>query len=81
MYPGKVVFIKTVKNTHDHLGAWGKLASQGLKVHLVPGDHQIAVEEPQVKAWAEKLRDCLGKAQADLTAKTSLILILIACTG
>ena len=80
VYPGDAVFIKTVKNTHDHLGAWGNLASQGLKVHLVPGDHKTAVDEPQVKAWAEKLKDCLDKAQADLTAKTSLILIF-ACTG
>jgi hypothetical protein len=57
------VFIKTVKNTHDHLGTWGKLASQGLKVYLVPGDHKIAVEEPQIQVWAEKIKDCLKKIQ------------------
>ena len=80
-YPGVVVFFKTMKSSHDYITQWGNLVCQGLTVHLVPGDHKTAVDEPQVKAWAEKLKDCLGKAQADLTAKTSLILILIACTG
>jgi len=45
------------------------LVSQGLKVHIVHGDHEIAVEEPQIQVWVGRLKDCLGKAQADPSAE------------
>lgn len=43
---------------------WGQLAAGGLEIYEVPGDHLTMLKEPHVQVLAEKLRDCLDKAQA-----------------
>ena len=43
---------------------WGKLASLGVQVHHVPGDHLSLVAKPQVKVLAAKFEPCLKAAQA-----------------
>ncbi len=43
---------------------WGKLASLGVQVHHVPGDHLSLVAKPQVEVLAAKFEPCLKAAQA-----------------
>lgn len=49
----------------DSQWGWGPLAMGGLEVHQVPGDHLSILKEPNVKILADKLKVCLGDAQAD----------------
>jgi thioesterase domain-containing protein len=42
---------------------WRRIAVEGLEIHEVPGDHISMLEEPQVCGLAERLRECLEKAQ------------------
>jgi thioesterase domain-containing protein/acyl carrier protein len=70
-YLGKVILFQSVKREQheafytDPQKAWGKLAAGGLEVHEVPGDHISLIKEPHVQVLAEKLRDCLERAQVD----------------
>ncbi len=45
----------------DNLLGWGGLASGGIEVHDIPGDHTSMLTEPDVAILAEKLRECLSK--------------------
>lgn len=47
----------------DRRMAWRELATGGMEVHLVPGDHNTMIKEPHARVLAEKLHDCLQKAQ------------------
>jgi acyl-CoA synthetase (AMP-forming)/AMP-acid ligase II/thioesterase domain-containing protein/acyl carrier protein len=42
---------------------WEKLARGGFVLHKVPGDHHMAMMEPHVAVFAEKLEACLREAQ------------------
>jgi thioesterase domain-containing protein len=42
---------------------WRELALGGLEVCSVPGDHNTMIEEAHARILAEKLQDCLRKAQ------------------
>src|SRR5262249_47689738 len=68
VYPGKITFFfaqdrGSVKAYEDNRLTWKRMASGGLEVHLVPGDHITMREEPHVAVLAEKLTDCLNRAQ------------------
>ncbi len=58
-----------------HLG-WDKLATQGVKVDNVPGDHLSLVAKPQVEVLAAKFEQGLKAAQTNpqLRSPTSLML-------
>ena len=43
------------------LQRWRELATGGMDVHLVPGDHQTLVEEPHVQGLAQALRQCIDR--------------------
>jgi thioesterase domain-containing protein len=45
---------------HNH---WKPYVTGGIDVHVVPGDHDSMVLEPNVRVLAEKLRTCLEDAQ------------------
>ena len=47
---------------YDGRLAWNEIASDGLEVHVIPGDHENGFEEPHVKVLAEKLRVCIQRA-------------------
>ena len=42
---------------------WGKLATGGLEIQPVIGDHISMFREPQVQVLAQKLQDCLIRAR------------------
>jgi aspartate racemase len=47
---------------------WSRFAGGGLEIHEVPGDHISMLEEPHVRSLAERLRECLEKAQGEADA-------------
>jgi amino acid adenylation domain-containing protein len=42
---------------------WNEMFADGLEIHEVPGDHLTMLAEPYVRTVAERLADCLRKAQ------------------
>ena len=40
---------------------WRELAQGGMRVHVVPGDHQSLVTEPQVRVLANALKQCIDR--------------------
>ena len=44
---------------------WSELAPGGLEIHDVPGNTFSMLQEPHVQVLAEKLRDCIDKAQTE----------------
>ena len=41
------------------LKGWDKLATAGVDLHVVPGDHFSMIREPHVHVLAERLRSCI----------------------
>ena len=54
----------------EHLG-WRDRTTQGVQVHLVPGDHLTFLRDPHVKALGRALDSCLRRATAGLTPRRS----------
>jgi amino acid adenylation domain-containing protein len=48
----------------DPTNGWGRLSTEPVEVHEVPGHHYTIVVEPNVKALARQLRLCIEKVQA-----------------
>jgi thioesterase domain-containing protein len=48
----------------DPLKGWGKLATDGVDLHQVPGNHFTMLREPNVQALGEQLRECIEQTQA-----------------
>ncbi|HEY9709604.1 MAG TPA: thioesterase domain-containing protein, partial [Oculatellaceae cyanobacterium] len=71
VYPGRVTLFRSrdhiidVSSYRDPQLGWGELAAGGLEFHEVPGTHLGMLQEPHVQVLAEKLKDCLDKAQAE----------------
>jgi thioesterase domain-containing protein len=42
---------------------WGRIATGGVEVHELPGDHVSILAEPHVRVLGEELRDCLERAR------------------
>lgn len=68
-YLGKITCFrpcqKSVRDSNDPDGGWGKLADGELQIHDVPGDHNTFFFEPSVGVWAQQLKVDLEKAQED----------------
>ena len=64
-YAGRVTLFRAVESTTLHrdttLG-WRALASRGVEVHEIPGDHYSMVREPHLRVLAERIKDCLDEA-------------------
>ncbi len=59
-YGGRIVVFRSRRQPHNrirdlHLG-WGKLASGGVDVHFIPGDHNTVLKEPHVQSLAAELK-------------------------
>lgn len=69
VYPGRITLFRASEQPpgyyNDPQRGFGGLAAEGLELHEVPGLHWTIVREPHVRVLAEKLRDCLAKAQVD----------------
>ena len=72
VYPDKVTLFRAETQAADQgvgfvpldwdLG-WGKLASGGLNIQAISGDHMSMFREPHVQILAQKLQECLHKAR------------------
>jgi amino acid adenylation domain-containing protein len=49
------------RSYEDRRLAWSTLASKGLEIHVVPGNHLTMVEDPNVRALAQQLQLCLDR--------------------
>jgi amino acid adenylation domain-containing protein len=74
LYPGRVTLFKASEalagTSPDPTLGWSEWASDGVEVHLVPGNHANLVYEPHVKILAEKLSASISQA---LTAEEFFI--------
>ncbi|AKT42974.1 type I polyketide synthase [Chondromyces crocatus] len=59
-YPGKILFLRARQrdawNPPDPEAGWSELATEGLEVHTVPGNHITMNLQPHVSALAARLR-------------------------
>jgi amino acid adenylation domain-containing protein len=71
VYSGQIVLFRTddksrtgaVGEQYDLQFGWGSVVSGGIEIHYIPGAHNTFLLEPHVRVLAEKLKDCLKKAQ------------------
>jgi thioesterase domain-containing protein len=74
-YPGRVTVFRASERLAgtpaDATLGWSDWARGGVEVHLVPGNHANLVYEPHVKVLAEKLTDCLHRAQSVHAVETA----------
>jgi amino acid adenylation domain-containing protein len=69
-YPGKVSLFQAMDQSkfeayYSNPEAWRELATGGLEVHPVPGDHLGILQEPNVQVLASNLKTCLEQEQAN----------------
>jgi amino acid adenylation domain-containing protein len=50
----------------DPVEGWGRLATEGVDVHHIPGNHFSMLYEPNVQVLGEELRKCIAEARARL---------------
>ena len=55
-------FRGVVKTFLDPTMGWGKIASEGVDLYQVPGNHFTMIREPNVHVLAERLRVCLDES-------------------
>ncbi len=48
----------------DPLKGWGTLATEGVDLHAVPGNHFTMLREPHVQILGEQLRQCIEQVVA-----------------
>lgn len=62
-YPGKVTLFRATQRPRggrqDVFLGWDRVASGGMEVREVPGDHVTLLKEPGVRLLAEELKQCL----------------------
>ena len=59
VYPGKAVLFLASQRVALHRDTdrpWRSVAGGGLDVHIIPGDHQSILREPDVQVLAQKIR-------------------------
>ena len=65
IYPSRIILLQSpLGATRESHLAWSELATGGVDCHMVPGDHELLYEAPNVEVVAAKLRACLDEAQA-----------------
>jgi thioesterase domain-containing protein/acyl carrier protein len=57
-FPGKITLFRSIEHGKGVYYGWGELASGGVEVFDVPGNHRGILQEPNVRLLAEKLRAC-----------------------
>jgi non-ribosomal peptide synthetase component F/thioesterase domain-containing protein/acyl carrier protein len=65
-YDGRVTLFwacDDLRATNDLVSGWRALAIGGIEVQKIPGDHLNIIKEPHVAELANKLTDCLQRAQ------------------
>jgi thioesterase domain-containing protein len=76
LYPGRIVLFRTQERSLSLLGSreiepqeiWARLATGGVDLRKVPGDHRSLFKEPNLGILAVELKECLEQAGANVTA-------------
>ncbi|HXM36738.1 MAG TPA: hypothetical protein VN920_16195, partial [Pyrinomonadaceae bacterium] len=71
IYPGRVALFWAsgdLTTSFDLLHGWRTLASGGVDVHEITGNHINIVKEPHVRALADEMRACLDQLQEKQSA-------------
>jgi thioesterase domain-containing protein len=67
-YPGRITLFRAQERAVDSVSCpdrgWGDLASDGVKIIDVPGNHLTMLERPHVQALAAALQRCLDQFYA-----------------
>src|SRR6202007_276209 len=67
-YPGRTTLFRATKQPTgaypDPTLGWSEFTLGGLEIHEIPGHHGSIVQEPRVGVLAERLRECLDRANA-----------------
>jgi hypothetical protein len=70
IYPGRVTLFRSIlrhtKYYNDPQMGWGELATGGVEIHEIPGDHETMISEPHVRILAEKLQASLDNNTVQL---------------
>jgi thioesterase domain-containing protein len=71
VYPGRITLFLSreapERSCYDRRLGWNEMATGGLEVCVVPGNHETLFGEPHVRILAEKLRVCLQRVQVTLS--------------
>ena len=70
MFPGRITFfwaMNYVPDGDDNRLGWRRLATAGLDVHEIPGNHTTIREEPNVRILVDRLKLCIERAAAQPT--------------
>ncbi len=59
-FPGKITLFRSIDHGKGVYYGWGELATGGVEVFDVPGNHRGILQEPNVRILAEKLRACIA---------------------
>ena len=62
VYPQRITLFKTSVHSRiadDPSMGWDKLASEGVEIHIIPGNHLTMLKKPYVQVLAEQLRACI----------------------
>ena len=66
-YPGRIVLFRPSDRPHgkhdDPALGWRQVATGGVEMFEVPGDHKHVLLQPNVSTVAEQLRSCLERAK------------------
>lgn len=67
-YPGRVTLFWAADywvSPDDYYLGWKRVATGGVEVYKVPGEHHTLLAEPHVRVLAARLKSCLDKAQTN----------------
>jgi thioesterase domain-containing protein/acyl carrier protein len=76
VHSGRITVFRIQKQPYTrirdaHLG-WGKRAAGGIDVHTIPGEHNTILREPHVQVLAQKLNECIRRAQDESQLELSV---------
>jgi amino acid adenylation domain-containing protein len=67
IFRGRVTLFKAVErlreDVKDPAAGWRKLATGGLEIYEIPGNHFTIMRRPHLKILAERLTDCLSSSE------------------
>jgi aspartate racemase len=79
VYAGRAIYIKGEKSSSRHGLEWSRIIAGGLELYEMPGDHVSIIKEPNVGAWADKLKLCLQSVQAKSLSATLYLSLIEDC--
>jgi hypothetical protein len=72
VYSGRVVLLRAENTAKKRLVEWKRLLAGKIDIYELPSErHMDPIEGPRTKAWAERVRACLQKAQTNVSNDSS----------